>query len=160
MTRTWSGYHVLTALIAVFAVVLGVNVLFIVKAYMTFSGEDEQKPYLQGIAYNDTLDRRALQMRLGWRATIGATRVGQASARIVVFLTDRSGAPVANASLSALLKYPSDAAKDLAVKLHPNGEGAYEGTAINVQAGEWDLNVSAHNAPAMPFEAERRIWLR
>ena len=76
MTRTWNGYHVLTTCLVVFAMVLAVNVLFVIKAYTTFSGEDEQKPYLQGVEYNAALERRALQARLGWKATLEARRAG------------------------------------------------------------------------------------
>ncbi len=160
MTRTWSGYHVLTTLLAVFSVMLAVNVLFIVKAYTTFSGEDEQKPYLQGIEYNQTLERRALQARLGWQGTVQATRIGRRSVRIVVHLADRSGAPLSDVSLEAHLKHPSDSGKDLSVSLHADGAGMYEGTASDVQPGAWDLNVETRNAPATPFQADRRIWLR
>jgi nitrogen fixation protein FixH len=159
MSRAWNGYHVLTTLVATFAVVLAVNVLFIVKAYTTFSGEDQQKPYLQGIEYNDTLDRRARQARLGWKATIGAIRIGQGSVRIVASLANRSGAPVENVSLGVLLKHPSDAAKDREIRLIQAKAGVYEGAATGVQAGAWDLILIARDAPATPFEAERRIWL-
>jgi nitrogen fixation protein FixH len=159
MARAWNGYHVLATLLATFAVVLGVNVLFIVKAYTTFSGEDEQKPYLQGIGYNQTLERHALQLRLGWTAMVDATRVGH-SVRIVVHLAGRSGKPVSNISLVALLKHPSDEARDRVINLHPVGAGTYQGIADEVQSGGWDLSVAARNAPTTPFEADRRIWLR
>ncbi|MGZ5936971.1 MAG: FixH family protein [Rhizomicrobium sp.] len=160
MTRTWTGYHILTTLIATFAVVLAVNVLFIVKAYTTFSGEDEQKPYMQGIEYNETLERHALQARLGWKATLDATRNGQSGARILVSLFDHSGAPISNLSLTALLKHPSDEAKDREIPLHPVSTGVYEGDGVGIQPGAWDLSVSATQAPSTPFEAIRRVWIR
>ena len=145
---------------ATFAVVLAVNVLFIVKAYTTFSGEDEQKPYMQGIEYNQTLDRRALQARLGWKATVAVTRIGQGGANVLVSLSDRSGVPIAHVVLGALLKHPSDAGKDRQIVLHPIGDGRYEGTALNVPTGAWDVTVEAKNTVATPFEAVRRVWLR
>jgi|SRR5579871_2536296 len=159
MPRTLNGYHVVTTLLVTFAVVLAVNVLFIVKAYTTFRGEDEQKPYLQGIEYNDTLNRRALQTRLGWKATVTAARMGTNRARIAVFLSDRNGAPISHISLEAYLRHPSDSGRDHKVDLRPMGEGIYEGTADDVQAGAWDLNLVAPSAVATPFEADRRIWL-
>ena len=160
MARTWTGQQVLAALIAIFAVVLGVNVLFVVKAYSTFSGEDEQKPYLQGVEFNETLQRRAVQLRLGWSGTMEAARIGRHSVRIVVHLAERSGKPISDVSLRAVLKHPSDAARDHSVNLRAEGAGTYEGVVNDVQSGLWDLKVAAQNAPTTPFEADRRIWLR
>jgi nitrogen fixation protein FixH len=160
MTRTWTGYNTLVTLLGTFAVVLAVNVFFMVKAYSTFRGEDEQKPYMQGVEYNETLERRALQARLGWTATLDAARTGESGVRVAVSLSDHAGAPINTVSLSALLKHPSDEAKDRVITLHRVSSGAYEGDAANVSAGLWDLVVSATNAPATPFEATRRIWIR
>jgi nitrogen fixation protein FixH len=160
MTRTWTGYNTLVTLVGTFAVVLAVNVFFIVKAYSTFRGEDEQKPYMQGVEYNQTLERHALQAHLGWKATLDATRAGQSAVHVAVSLADRAGTPINTVSLSALLKHPSDEAKDRVIRLHLVSVGAYEGDAAGISSGLWDLVVSATNAPATPFEATRRIWIR
>ncbi len=160
MTRPWTGKQTLLTLLATFAVVLGVNVFFMVKAYSTFSGEDEQKPYLQGIEYNDTLAQHALQARLGWKATVGAMRVGRNGVRIAVAIVDRNGKPVTDVTLNSELRHPADAGKDQDIALKGTALGVYEGTAKGVGPGAWDLIVTAVNAPATPFEASRRIWLR
>lgn len=159
MTRTWTGLHVLTTLLVVFGVVLGVNILFIVKAFTTFSGEDEQKPYLQGMEYNETLQRRALQTRLGWTGTVDMVRFERGAARIFVRLADRSGRPITDVALHALLKRPTNAGEDQDVVLTSHGAGTYEGVAGDVQPGVWDLSVAAQNSPRTPFEADRRVWL-
>ena len=159
MTRVWNGYHITIALIAFFAVIFSVDGFFIIKAVTTFRGEDEQMPYLQGVAYNDTLDRRALQAQLGWTATIAATRFGRDSARIEVSLLDRTGKPAQNVGLVAELKHPSDAGRDRSIPLHRTLSGPYVGAASGIEVGVWDLVVTAHDAPATPFEAGRRIWL-
>lgn len=160
MARTLNGHHVVATLLATFAVVLAVNVLMIVKAYTTFSGEDQQKPYLQGIEYNETLEHRALQARLGWTATLDTVRIGQQSVKIIVHLSDRSGAPLSQVALDAVLKHPSDARNDRNVMLRSTGVGVYEAIVAGVPPGVWDLNVATRHAPTTPFEADRRIWLR
>ena len=160
MTRVWNGYHILFALIAFFAVIFSVDGFFIVKAVTTFRGEDEQMPYLQGIAYNDTLDRRILQARLGWTARIAATRAGRDGVRIELLLLDRAGKPAPNVNIVAELKHPSDAEKDRRIELHRTANGQYAGAANSIDTGVWDLVVTAQDAPATPFEASRRIWLR
>jgi nitrogen fixation protein FixH len=79
---------------------------------------------------------------------------------VAVSLADRAGTPINTVSLSALLKHPSDEAKDRVIRLHLVSAGAYEGDAADISSGLWDLVVSATNAPATPFEATRRIWIR
>jgi nitrogen fixation protein FixH len=78
----------------------------------------------------------------------------------LVSLFDRSGAPISNLSLTALLKHPSDEAKDREIPLHPVSTGVYEGDGAGIQRGAWDLIVSATHAPSTPFEAIRRVWIR
>jgi nitrogen fixation protein FixH len=160
MTRTWNGYHVLTGLLGIFALVLSVNIFFVVKAYTTFSGEDEQKPYLQGVQYNSALERRALQARLGWKATLKAMRSGTTGVRVGIAMSDRRGIPVSGLLLVAMFKHLADADKDRAMKLHPVAPGVYEGTVDEVSSGAWDVVVSVTNAPQTPFEATRRVWIR
>jgi len=159
MTRTWNGYHILTALVGTFAVVLAVNVFFIVKAYSTFTGEDEQKPYMQGVEYNETLARHALQAQLGWKATLDAARDNASNVRVSVQLADKGGAPVSSVDLTATLRHPSDEARDRELSLHRVSAGVYEGMAKGISPGLWDLVVNATHAPTTPFEATRRVWI-
>ena len=42
----------------------------------------KQKPYLQGVEYNQTLARRAEQARLGWRATHRRQRLASGAVRV------------------------------------------------------------------------------
>ena len=159
MTR-WTGTQTLVTLLATFAVVLGVNVFFMVEAYSTFSGEDEQKPYLQGIEYNDTLARHALQARIGWKATVAAMRMGRDGVRVAVAIVDRSGRPVTDVTLAGELRHPADAEKDRDIALKSSALGVYEGVANGIGPGAWDFVVTAEDSSATPFEASRRIWLR
>ncbi len=74
----------------------------------TFRGEDEQKPYLQGVEFNQTLARRAEQTALGWKATITATRLVRGDVRIEITIRDRGGKPVAELGLTGELRHPAD----------------------------------------------------
>lgn len=50
-----TGWHVLIAVVLFFGVVIGVDTVFMVKAYSTFSGEVASNPYEAGLAFNKTL---------------------------------------------------------------------------------------------------------
>ncbi|HEY1878254.1 MAG TPA: FixH family protein, partial [Rhizomicrobium sp.] len=66
MTGRLTGRGVLIWLFGFFAVIFAMNIYFIMVSSRTFRGEDEQKPYLQGVEFNQTLARRAEQESLGW----------------------------------------------------------------------------------------------
>ena len=56
-----TGRHVLFAMLAFFAVVIGVNATMITYAVGTFSGEEEADAYRKGLDYNQTLARRSAE---------------------------------------------------------------------------------------------------
>lgn len=65
------GIHVFWAIAAFFAVMVAVQVIFVVRAVATFPGEDVPNAYVLGLDYNGTLERRSEQQRLGWDAEAG-----------------------------------------------------------------------------------------
>ncbi len=158
MERKWSGRDILITLIATFAVVIGVNVYFIVEAERTWPGEDVAHPYLQGLDYNQTLDARARQKALGWHATMGAVLAGD-TATITVDLKDKNGRPVTGEALKGILRHPMDEQRDRAFALRETGGGIYVGTIAQAQPGNWDVIVTRKSGKEAPFEATRRIWL-
>ena len=158
MTGTLTGRGVLMWLTAFFTLIFATNAFFIVLSVKTFRGEDEQKPYLQGIEYNDTLARRAEQVRLGWHAQASAARLASGDVRIDVALRDRFGRPVASLPLVVELRHPSDENRDRQLTLRMPHTGQYEADAGKLSAGFWDLVVTS-NGPQPSFEATRRIWI-
>jgi nitrogen fixation protein FixH len=158
MTGTLTGRGVLVWLSGFFAIIVAMNVYFVAASLSTFRGEDEQKPYLQGVEYNDTLARRAEQLRLGWHATVSATRMSFGGVRIDVVLHDRAGNPLSGIPLAAELRHPSDENRDRVLHLKSMSPGRYEADAGAISRGRWDLVVTGAAAKT-PFEATRRLWV-
>lgn len=71
MTGTLRGIHVFWCILAFFATVTAVDILFIVRAVGTFPGEEVKNSYVLGLDYNREVERRAEQARLGWTAEAG-----------------------------------------------------------------------------------------
>src|SRR5579863_9111474 len=117
MNRVLTGRGVLLWLGAFFGIIFATNAYFITVAVKSFSGEDEQKPYLQGVEYNDTLARRALQKKLDWHATVAASRLSSGYIRIVVDLVQANGAPEMRARLAGELRHPTNENRDRALEL-------------------------------------------
>lgn len=108
MTERLTGRGVLIWLFGFFGVIFATNAYFIMVSTQTFRGEDEQKPYLQGVEYNQTLALRAEQAALGWKATITAIRLANGNVRVEVRIRDRNGNAVAEVGLAGALRHPAD----------------------------------------------------
>ncbi|GJL96197.1 MAG: ferredoxin [Hyphobacterium sp.] len=152
MIREIKGHHVLFALIAFFGVVILVNIIFVAQAFRTFSGEDEPRSYIQGIHYNDVLERREAQAALGWSADSTVTRSG-----VRLAIADADGLPVTGLIMDAYLRHPTDSGLDIMLDLQTSGAGLYLAEA-DIPAGRWTLLVSTPEGP--PFEMEQEIWLQ
>ncbi|MBV8979002.1 MAG: FixH family protein [Alphaproteobacteria bacterium] len=156
---TLTGRAILLWLAAFFGVIVSVNAGFIWASVSTYRGEDEQKPYLQGVGYNRTLDRRAAQAKLGWVSHIEARRLASGAVRLVVTLRDRAGGPQSVAELDVELRHPADETRDHSLKLVERRKGEYVAQLSGVSGGAWDVVVSTP-AGGPPFEASERLWLR
>jgi nitrogen fixation protein FixH len=113
MTGKLTGRGVLVWLFVFFGIIISMNAYFITVSTRTFRGEDEQKPYLQGVEYNQTLARHAAQAALGWTAAITATRLQGGDVRVEIQMHDRAGNPVTGTGLGGELRHPSDENRDL-----------------------------------------------
>jgi nitrogen fixation protein FixH len=150
------GWHVLAAMILFFGSIILVNVVFALAAIGTFPGEDAQRPYLQGIHYNQTLSERRTQTALGWASD--ATFVEEDGAvNLVVRLTDRAGANVNGAVVTGALQWPTDAHRDRTITFTQAGAGQYVAQLGALDEGRWRLRAHAEReADALDFESELR----
>lgn len=157
MNKPLTGRGVLVWLVGFFGLIIMTNAIFITEAVKTFRGEDEQKPYLQGVEYNHTLSHRAEQARLGWHASIDARRLPAGQVEILVSLRHPDGSPETGARLAGELRHPADENRDQALRFAQVSAGLYE-ARTQAASGHWDVLVS--NSQGAPFQAARRLWLR
>jgi nitrogen fixation protein FixH len=159
MTGRLTGRGVLIWLCAFFGIIFAANTYFIMVSSRTFRGEDEQKPYLQGVEFNQTLARRSEQESLGWKASITATRLADGHVRIEVTTRDRHGKAVIQSGMSGELRHPADENLDRVLHLNPASPGTYREELTGVSPGVWDVQVHS-TGDQVPFEAVRRVWVR
>lgn len=158
MKRELTGRTVLLYLVAFFAVILAVNVYFMAVAVNTFRGEDDLKPYQEGIEYNQTLARRAAQEKLGWKARFDVARIDSQNVHVDVLLTRADGSPETKAALTGEFRHPSDESRDRTLRLMEVRAGEYAADVNGIAPGAWDLIVRTPPNIA-PFEASRRMWV-
>ena len=146
------GWHVLIMIVLFFGVTIGVNATFITLAVRTHPGEDEPKSYLQGLHYNDTLERRQVQAELGWTA-----RINVVDGDLLVEVRDADGAPVSGLILEGAMNHPTDTSRDCPLVFSEARSGLYRVGLPCVDSGEWHLH--AVNDGDAPFEMEHDLWL-
>ncbi len=158
MTFEIRGRHVLAILLGFFGVTIAVNAAFVTFALETFTGEDVPRPYLQGLAYNETLSAHSAQSRLGWHATIAVERDASGTA-VDVALEDREGGPQNGLAVSVVLRRPTNAALDRSVALTASGSGRYSAKVMDLVSGQWDVTAHTTAPDGTQFEATRRVVL-
>lgn len=145
-----TGWHVLIGVVLFFATIIAVDIVFMVQAYRTFSGEVASNPYESGLAFNRTLAQREKEAALGWSASV-ETPAGKT---VVVTVVDRADKPLDGLSLTGVLERPATEVGRQTLNFRSLGGGRYE---ANAQLdGAWDLRATARNAKDM-FEIETRL---
>lgn len=96
------GRHVLFGVVGFFAVVIGLDAIFMVLAIRSFPGQVSETPFEDGLAFNRTIARREAQARLGYRADAEAFPGG-----IELRLSDRDGAFLTGVTVTGTLTRPA-----------------------------------------------------
>jgi len=154
------GKHVLLGLVAMFGVVIAVNVTFVVLALDTFTGVSTANPYKEGLAYNDVIDARSAQRDLGWQGSVTAARLSDSEDAITLALTDKAGAPVSGLALSGTLRRPTHEGADQPLDWKEEAPGSYRTVVALPERGNWDLVVRTAQDSSQPFEMKARLWLK
>lgn len=137
------GGHVLAITVSAFAVIIAVNILLAYKAISTFPGLEVDDSY---VASQDFDAERTAQLALGWTMV---PAYDAAKGELSLRFTDKTGGPVALASLDVLVGRPTEAKDDL----HPSFaqvDGSYVAPA-KLAHGKWMMMIEAHAADGTLF---------
>lgn len=155
-----SGRFVLLSMIGFFLTIFIANGVFITLAVKSFPGEQEEKSYLQGIAYNDTLTARAEQAALGWTAELTDLRLEGETAAIELSFRTEAGTPLSALALSGVFSRAVDDDHDRAVDFVSLGGGRYSAQIAGVAPGAWRLEATATGPGGEKFALEKRLTLQ
>lgn len=141
-----------------FLVVILVNAVMVYVALGSFSGLVTDRPYDRGRAYNATLDARARQDALGWTTRFAIDAQGDGTQRLLLEVTDRSGAPVGGATVDATLVRPVERGHDRGLALSERGAGRYAGAVALDLPGVWEARIVVQRG-ADRFAATKRVMV-
>lgn len=153
-----TGGSVLIAMIVFFAVIFAVNGVMAYLAVETFSGVQTDKPYENGLAFNQDIARARAQDAQGWRVDENITRGAGGDVLLSVRIIDLAHMPVSGLIVQSVLKAPADSHNDCSVTLTEQSAGIYWGTA-HCGAGQWDADLTARKNGEVAYHSINRIIL-
>jgi nitrogen fixation protein FixH len=154
-----TGWHVLAMFGGLFGVMFAVNILFVVLALKTFSGETDHA-YINGLKFNETLAAKAQQAQLGWTMTLGLQRPTGGGAILEARLTDKAGAPLSGAIMQGSIGRTTGTREDLSLRFDETAPGIYRAIITDLRPGRWRFAASAQVLGAPKFETETTLSLR
>jgi nitrogen fixation protein FixH len=154
-----TGWHVLAMFSGLFGVMLAVNILFVVLALKTFSGETDHA-YINGLKFNETLAANARQSELGWKMALGLERPVGGGAVLEARLTDRDGQPLVGAIIQGSIGRTTDTKEDRTLAFTETAPGIYRAVIDQLRPGRWRFQASAQVQGAPKFETETTLSLR
>jgi nitrogen fixation protein FixH len=152
-----TGKHVLAMLLVFFGTVFGVNFYMARAAITTFSGLEADKPYQDGLRYDDEINRAREQAKRGWKVD-ASVRARDEGALVEVTQKDAAGLVTPGLTFTALFMHPADRRRDVKVALAKVDAGQYQAVAP-IGAGRWDVMIEATDGAALQFRSVSRIEL-
>lgn len=154
-----TGWHVAAMFGGMFAIMLSVNIVFIVLALKTFSGETDHA-YINGLRFNETLAANARQAELGWSMALGLERPTGGGAVLEARLSDKQGAPLTGAMMQGAIGRTTGTSEDQRLTFVETAPGIYRAAIDQLRPGRWRFEASAQIAGAPKFETETTLSLR
>jgi nitrogen fixation protein FixH len=141
-------------LIGTMGIVFLVNAYMVYDAYRTFPGVAGTDGFDLSNQYNQVLVAAHQQAALGWQIEAEVTSEHYP----VLRLTDRNGAPLTEADISARAERPLGPEDATALTFRPIGDGRYQ-TDTSLFSGQWDVMLTVQ-ADGRQFNATRRVVVK
>lgn len=157
--RPITGRTVLVAMVAFFAVVIGVNMLMMKLAIDTLPGTDVDSAYRASLAYESEIKAAHDQNLREWQVNVHIERHADGQATLRVDAHDKSGVPLRGLVFSGRLERPTDKRADRLIVLAEGESGTYRGSTSDVTPGQWDLVLESDTAGTRMFLSKNRVLL-
>ncbi|WP_326523849.1 FixH family protein [Sphingomonas sp.] len=136
MTKRFTGWHATTILVAMFGVIITVNLIMARFAVTTFSGTVVDNSYVASQHFNRWLAAAEAQKALGWTLDVALD-----DTRRVKIGTHSPDGPLPAATIRAIVAHPIGRAEERMLGFVPIGEGRFR-SAEPLPAGRWKLRIT------------------
>jgi nitrogen fixation protein FixH len=152
--RTFTGRHMLAAMVAFFGVIVAVNLTMAAFAMKSWTGLVVQNSYVASQEFNDRAEAGRARAALGWQGELAYS-----NGKLRYALVRHDGDAVALTDVLVALGRPAYEAEDTTIVLTPTGDGGF-GNSVELGDGQWIVRVSAEAGLAEPWLDIRRIHVR
>ena len=152
--RTFTGRHMLAAMVAFFGVIIAVNLTMATFAMKSWTGLVVKNSYVASQEFNDRAAAGRAQAELGWQGELA-----YADGELLYTLLYDDGSAVALTDVLVAVGRPAYEAEDTTIVLAPTGDGGFGGN-VTLGDGQWIVRVSAEAGLAEPWLDIRRIHVR
>jgi len=153
-TRTFTGRHMLAAMVAFFGVIVAVNLTMAAFAMKSWTGLVVKNSYVASQEFNDRAEAGRARAALGWQGELAYS-----DGELRYTLVHDNGSAVALTDVQVALGRPAYEAEDATIALAPMGDGGF-GSSVELDDGQWIVRVSAEAGLAEPWLDIRRIHVR
>jgi len=159
-SRHLTGRAVLIWLLSFFGVVIAVNMLMAKLAIDTMPGTQVDSSYQEGNQYNAEIAAARSQEARHWQVQGHVARGIDGRARVEIVARDQQGHALSGLWISAQLERPTDKRDDRNLALIERDPGTYQGEAIDLAPGQWDLVLAATRGGERLFLSRNRVILK
>lgn len=141
--------------VILFFIVIGlIDAFFILISKDSYPGTVTDNPYQKGLAYNDVLNKAALQELNKYRIETGSSRLAESKLKYIITLR-KSGTYISDAEVMLNIVRPLGEYKDFQIMLNNSGNGLYSSEISFPKEGQWEIRVSiVHNGNSI-YHKER-----
>lgn len=146
--------------IAMVAVIISANLVMMVIAYRTSPGLVVEDYYERGKNYDKTLERRAAESKLGWKAELEMPEKSIVGRKEIasVRVTDKKGEIISAEETTFFAYRPSDASADFSIPMKADSDGKFTCQAVFPMPGTWDIIVSIKRGENL-LDIPKRIFV-
>jgi nitrogen fixation protein FixH len=154
-----TGRMVLIILLAFFGIVIGVNVVLMRAAAVTFGGLETESSYKAGLTFKRETSFAQAQNARGWQVEAKLVPLADATTQIEISARDANGEPIQHLDLAFTLARPTDKRLDIVIPMAEVAPGRFQGVA-NVPAGQWEFVIALSQGGERLFRSQNRVVLR
>lgn len=159
-TKRQDGWWYPWLFVGAFAVIIAVNGTMAYIAVDSWTGLETKNPFQRAQAYNQELEQKSLQTKLGWTAQVShkpvAAPVNADGGFINLTIVDAGGQGVAALAIDALAVRPTHEGYDRPLEFIERGPGVYVAPEDLPLPGQWELRITATRGDDV-FKLRQRI---
>jgi len=150
----FTGYHMLTLILAFFGVIIAVNLTMATLARTSWTGLVVQNTYVASQEFNRKAEEGRAQAALHWQG-----KLTLADGTLRYQLADAAGKAVLPTSVKVAFRHPAYDAEDRVIDLVRRADGGFSARQI-ISDGVWIVEVDAQTGRERPYRQVRRVIVR